>query len=538
MAQDLPFGPDLPAATLARDAADPAPDVEPGLRTEPAVATADPELGRAVTEVQGDGTSFDAMLRGIEERSGTTFTDAERDDARAALETLQARLSVDPEKVSAAVETITENLRGIPFEGKLEDAERAIADLSPAEATEAFSRLTDDQVRDWAGSAQRGVTALGYEREDTDRFYGVLAQHLDGAQLARFASALVGDHVHYAEAQRFGRIVAEQAPPEVRAQLVMASNQRAREDNAGLGVAGGEALASLSGPLLDRTLADLGDRGIASAISRAALGNTIHTRMGSSTSYNVETVAAIAETLATATDARARGVAFANAASMLGSFQNDWGYGYSVRVTGRDDLRDGVRSLLMSDAPAVTGELGQRFDTHGLALAAYLKAELDAERPGAVRDYLVALRGDTSMSTVDWMESRDAEGIFQNARNLGFGTGATRSAILGMTGDRRDQVEAIKDVFGTGAGVAGAAHPAAGVVATILTGISGGIARDIIADAERSGRDQAIVFDDLAMPRYVEGDRIPSDARAGDPYAGAAWNAYQTARGAVLDSRQ
>ena len=528
MAHDLAFGPDLPRVSPDRDVTPSSP------RADLAVGTAD--LSR--TPGQGDGASVEALVQGVEQQGGLALTDAERADAQAALAALQERLAVDPGKVGAAVETITDNLRGIPFEGKLESAERALGGLTPAEATEAFSRLSDRDVRDWAGSAQQGVTALGYERQDTDRFYGVLARQLDGAQLARFASALVGDHVHYAEAQRFGRIVAEQATPEVRAQLVMASNARSRQDNAGLGVAGGEALASLQGPRLDRTLAALGDAGIASAVTRAALAHTTYGQTVSSTSYNVETVAAVAGALATAGDARARGIAFANAAPMLDSFQNDWGYGYTVRVSGRDALRDGVRDLLRSDAPALTGELSQRFDTHGLALTAYLKAELDAERPAAVRDYLLALRGDAAVSPVAWLEARDAEGLFQNARNLGFGTGAARAALLNMTGDRRDQIEALKDLFGTGAGVAGAAHPAAGVAATVLTGISGGVARDIIAQAERGGRDRALAFDDLATPRYVDGDAVPADARPGDRYAGAALNDYLTARGAVLDSRQ
>lgn len=509
-----------------------------------------PQLGtpdRTAARGAGDGASVDALLRsGSELPASFLATDAAGQrvgaetllaQATAARAQMAAEQSVDPGKVDQAVAVITERLTsgfGNPVRHRdLVAVQGAVEGLTSNEATRAIGRLSDGQLTTWVNEMHQSGLRGGFSRAEIDSVYATLAERLDGRQLSRFAAALDDRNAPFDEGQRFGQIVGREASVEARAGLVRASQAQAGADSPSVGLAGGEALASLRGAALDATLRDLGPSGIASTVARAAANDvTTYSAGYSATSiatHDVETVARIAETLAQASDPRAKAAAFANAASMLESFQpgiSGLGTVHTV-VQGRSDLRDAVGDLVRSDAPGVTRWLTNEHDPHGLALKAYLTAELDAGRDRQVTATLMDLRGGGAVSAERWMETQ-TNGVYQNARNLGYAIGAVKGAILEQTGDRRDRIESLNTIFGTTLGAAGAAHPAAGVVATVLTGISSEAARGILQQAERDGRDLALKIEDLTFPRAENGDR----------YAGPARNEFQTTRNAVvLDQR-
>lgn len=526
--------------TPTQDAPTTGPEREPARAATP---------GREPASTSGDGASVDALLQAGSELPASVLAGAAGQgagaerllaQATAARDQIAAEQSVDPGKVDRAVETITERLTsgfGNPVRHRdLEAVERAVEGLTPNEATRAIGRLSTDQLETWTSEMHQSGIRGGLSRTEIDGVYSTLAERLDGRQLSRFAAALDTGNAPFDEGQRFGQIVARDASVQARAGLVRASAAQAGVDSVGVGMAGGEALASLRGQALDGVLRDLGPSGIASAITRATANDfTSYAAYGGgyggsyTSTHDVQTVARIADTLAGASDPRARAAGFANAASMLESFQpGTSGLGtVHTMVQGRDALRDAVGDLVRSDAPAVTRWLTNEHDPHGLALKAYLTAELDAGRDREVTGYLMDLRGGGDVSAERWME-QPSNGVYQNARNLGYAVGAVKGAILEQTGTRSDRAESLNNIFGTGAGLAGGLHPAAGAVATVLTGLSNEATRTIIQQYERDGRDLALRIEDLTFPRAENGDR----------YAGAARNEFLTTRNAVvLDQR-
>lgn len=161
-------------------------------------------------------------------------------------------------------------------------------------------------------------------------------------------------------------------------------------------------------------------------------------------------------------------------------------------------------------------ELKSRTDLSGESLTAYLKEMLGSGNEQDVRNLLVQMQQGNDGKGNAYERFADPN----LAHNLGFFAGATAAAINSIADDAESQGDLLKNIFGAGFGAAGAANPAAGVIASVGNGITS-IAIDDIDDIVNNVKDEKMdlkraIFE-LGMPRGPDGKINPGAERDGAP---------------------
>jgi hypothetical protein len=103
------------------------------------------------------------------------------------------------------------------------------------------------------------------------------------------------------------------------------------------------------------------------------------------------------------------------------------------------------------------------------------------------------------------------------AHNLGFFAGATAAAINSIADDAESQGDLLKNIFGAGFGAAGAANPAAGVIASVGNGITSMTIDDIINKVNGDSTELKRAIFELGMPRGPDGKINPGPNGDGAP---------------------
>ena len=442
--------------------------------------------------------------------------------------------------VRDAVSTIRDNLSESWTDwdvshGDLVENNSVLAGLTPEQRNEVISQLSDGDLGKWAGEVHGTLGDLSAsERQD---LFNALAEGLDGEQLARVTAAFEGHDGSIAE---LGRAIGDRAPATVRVDYVQRmaaqtdSGDRLSID-AGFGsntsttgdpqaVAVGEVLASLSDDpaSFDRAVAALSDRQLDSVLESAAGGSMTTTSMGRATSITVDydpaLLTGIVDAAARSDDAATKARIFEGAAGQLQDIQDAGGLmtpyiGQSGDVSA---VAEAMGNLLGSDPNGIVTQLRTSADPSGQAMVSYTAGLLASGQEDRVRDTIIRLQqgNDGSGNAYDAFKDPVV------SRNLGYFTGATAAAINNVTSDREAQADMLKNIFGAGFGAAGAANPAAGVIASVGNGITAQ-AIDSIVDAVADGdRELKQALYELGIPRDASG-AINDDGPGVDSYNAA-----------------
>lgn len=358
---------------------------------------------------------------------------------------------------------------------------------------------------------------------EREALFRSLAQGLDATQLARVTRAFDGNDGSIGE---LGGAIAANAPASVRAdyvrEMASATNSGDRlQGDAGFGSstattgdpearAVGTVLASLrdSPAEFDRALASLNDDQLESVMETAA-GGSISTYAnphggGSSTvDYNPRALADIVNAAAASSDPATKARVFDAAGEQLGEIADSGGL-LTPYIGQKDDIRqvtDAMTGLLRSDPNGITTALRTSADPSGKSMVAYVGGLMETGQTDVARDLIVRLQqgndgtGNASQNFTDPVV----------ARNLGYFTGATAAAINDVTSNREDQANLLKNIFGAGFGAAGAANPAAGVIASIGNGITAQTIDSIVSDVADGDKDLKQAIYELGIPRNASG---------------------------------
>ena len=443
----------------------------------------------------------------------------------------------DPERVSRAVTAI----RAALSEGVLDpDVSRAdlrrientIQGLSRQDATAAVGTLSNTELRGW--TSEIDGTVGGYSRADRGTLFGVLATRLDAAQLGRVATALEtpAGSTGAERGQQFGQALA-QAPEAVRAQFVRAMAAQATRNDA-VGPAVGEALASLRGTTLDRTLGALQSSSRLAGVVEGAVRTDLTPNYagGAPTlSYDADTLGRVLRTVAQSGDATARAAVVDAAAGQLARVEEGAGFlTPTLRGDSVDQIRGGITTVLRRDTTAILGALEQTTPGGG-AFPDYLASMISSRQSAEVGQMLVRVGtgNGQARSSAEWVTRQvpgdtDGRPYYINAQTLGFAVGSVGAAIESISDSRRTQGDLVKSVFGVAAGVAGAAGPQAGVVASVLTGAVNAGVDQVTSSYIRGTNDLEASLSELAFPRNRDGTR----------YNGGAETPYDSSVGRVL----
>jgi hypothetical protein len=445
--------------------------------------------------------------------------------------------------VSTIKENLTESWRDWDVShGDLMENNKTMQGLSPAQRNEVISQLSDGDLRKWAGEINGTVGGLSASEQQS--LFNSLAEGLDGKQLARVANAFSGEPDSVTQ---LGKTIGARADADTKVEFVkaMAPSTTERQvtlvDNGFLAPSStlsgnedaravGEVLASMAKQpsSFNSAIAALSDEQLQSVMDASAMETSTTTAMStgmgaaSSTSvdYNPKLVADITRAAASSSDAKTKARVFEAASEQLKEISDAGGAltPYIGKAADVKQVSDAMTTLLRSDPNGIVTQLRTNVDATGGSLVNYSSALMGQGQEKTVRNLLVSLQ-----------QGNDGKGnAFNNfsnpavARNLGFFTGSVAAAINNKTSDRGDQANMVKNIFGAGFGAAGAANPAAGVIASVGNGITAqtidGIVKDL-ADGDKALKQSMY---ELAIPRNSSGSLNDSGSGYTDFNAGFA----------------
>ncbi|HEX7314738.1 MAG TPA: hypothetical protein VF297_12505 [Pyrinomonadaceae bacterium] len=462
--------------------------------------------------------------------------------------------TLDTAKVDSTVRLIQEKLDESGWfndvtHSELEEIERAVSGLTPEEASAVFSRLSDDNLRKWADElgSNGWFGTGGFDGSETERLFNMLAGKLDGASLARFATALQvqGDD----KVKSFGAAVAAHASDTAKEAFVRASASRIETDPA-TAVAVAEVLASMRNnpAALQRVLGSL-TAGQVEKIVAASVQESRHTTTNwsiggppsttTTISYNAAPLGRLLDAVSTVSDPRLKAMFFEPAAQQLkkiedgGSLIESLGGVIYFKGDSVEQIRNGLTNIINSDTTGVVGALETMPDSYtGKGLTAYLKSMLNSGQERQVGEQVsrMLLGNDLSGNAVARFRARangnSGDSLYDNAENLGYFLGAVRSATKQISDDAGKRAESIKNIFSAVLGAVGATGTGPGVAASGLNWLSTELINSV-SNQMREGRTTAYdALIQLGIPRVD----------AATVYDGPAEDAFKSSFGFVVDN--
>ncbi len=404
--------------------------------------------------------------------------------------------------VSDATSTIQDNLSQGIFDWDVTHSEliennQVVADLTPQQRNELIAGLSDDDLKNWTQEIDGWSGALS--ASERQELFNNLAQGLDATQLTRLVKAFEGSPGGY---QALGEAVANHASADTKLAFIQATQgsidgeyyaTQGRDGNAETAVVA-RVLGSLANDpaQFDAAVKSLSDSQLADVIKVGLGRNHIAGPYTSTTLYEPSAALDILRGAANSSDPEVKGRVFEAGTEHLTMVE-----GGSADAA----LTEGLTQIMQSDPNAVVNELQTRTDITGESLSNYIKEMLNSDRAQDVRNLLVQMQQGNDGSGNAYQNFANPE----TARNIGFFAGATAAAINSITGDAEDQANLLKNIFGAGFGAAGAANPAAGVIASVGNGITAIAIDDIINGVKNDNTDLKRALYELAIPRGPDG---------------------------------
>ncbi len=443
---------------------------------------------------------------------------------------------VDPDKVEDAVENIkdkwNESFLGDVSHGDLESIQNTFEGLNSEEANEVFRQLSEDDLNKWAGELDGALG--GFNTEEKKALFDDLAGKLDGQQLARLTNALGDDE----NIQSLSDSVANNASDATIADLIN-RNQGAVENSEGRAVAVAELIAGLGDnpQMLESALQDFTQTQLA-AVVKAASQEEIHTTggvFGGGGVYMTFDPAPLVDMLDAVSrigNAELKANVFQAASLELKRIEEAGGL--LNPVAGQDDAAGDVRAaltgLLASDTTGIMTNLEHNF-RNGDGITAYAKSMFNAGETAELGNIIARLSKGNGLTRDPLtrfgtqVPGTDGNPHYQNAQVLGYFAGALFSGAKQITSDRSEQADMLKNIFGTIAGATGAANPAAGVVSSVLNGLTQAIVTEVTDGLNAGTMDMEEALENLIFPRNTQ---------TGDTYEGAAEADYDSAFSRVV----
>lgn len=499
---------------------DPVPDGQ-ALELTPDPVPSTPEL-RAATS--GTPLDVDALIQQAQHLEDAYSPSAEL--LRRALDTQNEMIGtgapapgLDPE-VDRAVALIQGNLRqGVANDvthRELGEIERAIEGLSPSKATAAVGRLSDAELETWMDEVNSGALGpwAGYDRDEQARLYGTLAERLDARQLLRLAQAIDDGTAPGSVSASFGAEVSAHAQAGVRLAFVRDAAPLVGSD-AEVALATGEVLGGLRGFALNQALEyrlspeQLQD--VVEASVRTRFNPPTGLGGGGSLTINTDTLERVLDAVALSDNPLAKAYTVAEASRRLQEIDDAGGLmvpafaGNSVA-----EVRAGITGVIESDPVGVIGQLERYADREGRAAVSYVRSMIEDGQTAELGQLLVRLATRDGAGDARALFGRGVVGDngarhYDHAENLGYVAGIVEAAVEDITSNRREQADLLKNIFGTAAGVAGAGGPGAGVVGTVLAGLSGEAVDAIFEGVARNDRSLSEALVALTFPSGYEG---------------------------------
>lgn len=412
------------------------------------------------------------------------------------------------------------NLDVVVTKADLDRITETVRSLSPENAQAVYDRLSGSERERWAAE----LTA-DYTPAERSELYGLLVERFDTSHLLNFAYYNEHDASTGVDGRLFGEAVAAHAPEAVAEAFVWnathytispeargtGGQNPAFEARREIGAAGAAALAGLHGPAFDRALDSLRQAERVGAIVERAVHSELHTDPVSGTSWrtvDADTLGSLLQTARTSQNALGKATLVNEASLMLGRVEGTSRLVVVAPGDSVDQIRDGITGMLCEDPIGVLQALEQDVAKYGGGLTSYMRSMLRSDQSDDVGNLLVRLgtnNGD-DVSSAEWITTHGVGDIdnavsYPNARALGYAVGSLRAAIAAQADDARERGEIVKGVFGTAAGVAGAANFGAGAVATVLTGSVDLVADAVVDEAVRQGVTLEGTLFRLAFPR-------------------------------------
>lgn len=460
--------------------------------------------------------------------------------------------------VDNAINSIKDSLSQGVFDwdvshGDLKSINDTLADLTPSERNEVIAGMSDAELKSWAGEVHGSLGSL--DAGERQALFNNLAEGLDAEQMVRMVEAFDASG-NPDSVRELGAAVATHGSPDAKQAFVEAMAGRTTTGDADFNpepthrndvtdklvadpdaLAVAEVLASLEGEYFDDAWNALSDSQ-QTAVMQAGIGQAeTSSRNGNITNFDSSLASRIVDAASTSNDANVKADVFELASEKLAVVQSGgdnggvpFGMGTDTRnAEARDALATSMTTLINSDVNAIVARL-EVVDHDGSALVAYVSEQLAAGREDQVGELITKvqkgddLQGDPAMRFTE----TDADGQYANAHNLGYLMGAVEAGVRDVTGNRVEQAEMIRDIFGGALKIAGVpgGGPAAAGPRTGVDMLTNEIIDAIVEGYEQEGATLSDAMYELGYPTDANGDPV------NHPGAEAV---FKSQRGHVLD---
>lgn len=446
--------------------------------------------------------------------------------------------TVDPKKVEDAVNSIKNSLSEGFLDwdvthGDLENIQQQFQGLNAEEANQAFGQLSDGDLQKWVGELN-GLNG-SYSREEKQQLFNELAGKLNGANLARLATALGNDN---GDAAALGRAIGQNSSAQTKVDFVRnmaGSVERSR----GASEAVAEVISGLQNnpAALDRALGSLSDTQLQKLMENITVnGYSTSSPYGGAYTiqYNGELLGKMLDAVSKSNNPDVKARVFNAAALQLKAIEGAPNLMPATAIIGKNDaaakIRDGLTSVINSDTTGIMTSLEHNY-RNGEGITAYAKSMLNGGKTVELGQIVARLSkgndltGDPLSRFGTQVRGTDGNPHYQNAQVLGYFAGALFAGAKQITGDRTKQADMLKNIFGTIAGATGAANPTSGVVSSILNGLTQATVNEITDGLNKGTMDMQEAIEKLLFPR---------NTTTGASYEGAAEADFDSAFSRVV----
>ncbi|MFD1711162.1 hypothetical protein FVQ98_13560 [Ottowia sp. GY511] len=459
--------------------------------------------------------------------------------------------------VSETVSTIQTRTRddgflGTSRNGNLKDTVQDLKNLSPAERGEALSMFTDDDLKEIANDVNAGgiFGASGLSNDEKRDLFDTMADGASGKDLAHLASAFDSRE----DTQLLAESVASKGSNEAKQAYIQEMSARTADNDSGfssqflsgsttdnsdkdakavLTVLNSFDTATPEGrAAFDQAIKDMPQDALKS-VAKAGVNETTFTAIDYSggangspgvahttVSYRTDGLNALLDKVAGSSDPQVKGKVFEAAADAVSGMRENAGVHLGMSSIGTDqkiaDVVGRMTTVMNSDPRGITDQLNKS-DAYGLGLSTYV-AEVMRSDPKAGAEILgkqlAQLQGaGTGLSPTEFFEQQspgtNGTPYYKNAETLGYYAGALRAGIDSLNKDTTETGTMVKGVLG--AAISAASLGRAGGT---VSGLTGAVVDQVVAQANGSRTETARVLEQLAIPVDANGDRYQGPATA------------------------
>ena len=423
----------------------------------------------------------------------------------------------------AAVNDIHHHLDGTGFLGTisnsdLKDSTKDLTSLSSADANDAVSKLGDDDLKTLAEGGTWHELSEGEKRD----FLNDMAGKLSGDNLAKLGKAFGYEAVAEAVTSHgtpnaqadYVAALAPQVSGDAQNHVTVGGSYSTYGNDAAK--AAGQVLAGLSGQpsAFNDAVNALSKAGKLDDVMKTALGQTDNYSASAVTSsYKPEQLVKILNAAATSNDPAVKAKVFEEGGKQLKALE-DTHMSLGYYPTGAEDAAKQVGAamgnILKSDTNGVIHALDNNaFSRDGHALSSYFREMVKEGNYGDIAD--IVQKQQTGNDGNQNVATRLGP-PYDNAKDLGYVTGAIEAGIKGYTNDASKQAAAVGSIFNAVITATAAAGPGATVASAGMGYLTTGLVNAATDSIASNGDNLSQSLSLLAYPHNEDGvSLLPKD---------------------------